>query len=74
MGTSSQEPAGATRTGEAALYRALYRVLRLLAALGVLTEPEPGSFGLPCGPGVPAGLGPRRGWRVLHHRDRRVSG
>jgi len=25
---------------------ALYRVLRLLAALGVLTEPEPGSFGL----------------------------
>jgi SAM-dependent methyltransferase len=26
--------------------QALYRVLRLLAALGVLTEPEPGSFGL----------------------------
>ena len=24
----------------------LYRVLRLLAALGVLTEPRPGSFGL----------------------------
>jgi SAM-dependent methyltransferase len=34
--------ADATRTGEAALYR----VLRLLAALGVLTEPEPRSFGL----------------------------
>jgi SAM-dependent methyltransferase len=34
--------ARATRTDKAALYR----VLRLLAALGVLTEPEPGSFGL----------------------------
>src|SRR5580658_7170881 len=34
--------ARATGTDEAALYR----VLRLLAALGVLTEPEPRSFGL----------------------------
>jgi len=34
--------AEATQTGEAALYR----VLRLLAALGVLTEHEPRSFGL----------------------------
>ncbi len=34
--------AEATQTDEAALYR----VLRLLAALGVLTEPEPRSFGL----------------------------
>jgi len=34
--------AGATKTDEPALYR----VLRLLAALGVLTQPEPGSFGL----------------------------
>jgi hypothetical protein len=34
--------ARATQADEAALYR----VLRLLAALGVLTQPEPGSFGL----------------------------
>jgi O-methyltransferase domain/Dimerisation domain len=34
--------AQATQASQAALYR----VLRLLAALGVLTEPEPGSFGL----------------------------
>jgi O-methyltransferase domain len=34
--------AGATHAGEPALYR----VLRLLAALGVLTEPQPGLFGL----------------------------
>ena len=34
--------AKATQTDEPALYR----VLRLLAALGVLTEPEPRSFGL----------------------------
>jgi orsellinic acid C2-O-methyltransferase len=34
--------AEATQAGEAALYR----VLRLLVALGVLTEPEPGLFGL----------------------------
>jgi O-methyltransferase domain/Dimerisation domain len=42
-GTSSATAlAEATQTDEAALFR----VLRLLAALGVLTEPEPRSFGL----------------------------
>ena len=39
---TAAELAKATRTDEPALYR----VLRLLAALGVLTEPEPRSFGL----------------------------
>jgi hypothetical protein len=39
---NATELAAATTTDA----RALYRVLRLLAALGVLTEPEPGSFGL----------------------------
>ena len=39
---TAAELAGATQADEAALYR----VLRLLAALGVLTEPQPRSFGL----------------------------
>lgn len=39
---TAAELAEATQADEAALYR----VLRLLAALGVLTEPEPRSFGL----------------------------
>ena len=39
---TAAELAQATQADE----RSLYRVLRLLAALGVLTEPRPGSFGL----------------------------
>lgn len=38
--------AAALATATQADEPALYRVLRLLAGLGVLTEPEPGSFGL----------------------------
>ena len=60
---SSAELAAATQTHE----RSLYRVLRLLASLGVLTEPEPGTFGLTvlCDrlrTGVPASM---RSWARL---------
>ncbi len=46
---------------------ALYRVLRLLAALGVFTEPEPGSFGLsPLGDRLRTGVqGSVRNWALL---------
>jgi SAM-dependent methyltransferase len=43
---SGQRTAAELAAATATDARALYRVLRLLAALGVLTEPEPGSFGL----------------------------
>jgi O-methyltransferase/methyltransferase family protein len=46
---------------------ALYRVLRLLTALGIFTEPEPGSFGLsPLGDRLRTGVqGSVRKWALL---------
>jgi orsellinic acid C2-O-methyltransferase len=51
FGIADQLAAGTRTTAELAKATesdepSLYRVLRLLAALGVLTEPEPGTFGL----------------------------